>query len=116
MNAVEQAIEKYGCCTVSEATLRSQDLLPKMLDALKEVAPEAHQQLMVPACGFAAVPAHALEDEDAEWWDSEECSWLLNETLFDALNEHAPEGYCFGSHEGDGACFGFWKIEEDDDV
>ena len=108
-------LERSGCVTVSTATLRSQDLLPKFLDALRVLAPEAHQQLTMPGAGFSAVPSHALEDEDDEWWDSEDCAWLLNEILFDALNEHAPEGHYFGSHEGDGACFGFWKHEEDDE-
>jgi hypothetical protein len=120
---IEQTVERKrfdaelaasGCVTVSNATLRSQDLLPKFLDALRVVAPEAHQQMMMPGCGFPAVPSHALEDEDDEWWDSEDCAYLLNEVLFDALNEHAPEGYYFGSHEGDGACFGFWQHEDDD--
>jgi hypothetical protein len=123
MATIEQTVERKrfdaelaasGSVVVSEATLRSQDLLPKFLDALRVVAPEAYRQLTVPGCGFPAVPDHALEDEDAEWWGSEDCAWLLNETLFDALNEHAPEGYYFGSHEGDGACFGFWPIEEED--
>jgi len=109
-----EALAEYGCVTVSEATLRSQDLLPKFLDALRVLSPEAHQQLTMPAAGHPAVPAHALEDESDPWWGSEECAWLLNEELFDALNEHAPEGFCFGSHEGDGACFGFWPVEEDE--
>lgn len=123
MQTIEQTVERKrfdaelaasGCVTVSTATLRAQDLLPKFLDALSVVAPEAYQQLMVPGAGFSAVPAHALEDEDDEWWQSEDCAWLLNEILFDALNEHAPEGYYFGAHEGDGACFGFWSNEEDE--
>ena len=107
-------LAKSGCVTVSNATLRSQDLLPKFLDALRIVAPEAHQQLTMPGAGHSPIPQHALEDESDPWWRSEECAWLINEELFDALNEHAPEGFHFGSHEGDGACFGFWPNEEDD--
>lgn len=107
-------LERSGCVTVSNATMRAQDLLPKFLDALKVLAPEAHQQLTMPGAGFSAVPDHALEDEDAEWWRSEDCGYLINEVLWDALNEHCPEGFYFGSHEGDGACYGFWPHEEDD--
>ena len=43
--------------------------------------------------------------------------------LDDAINAHNPEGVYFGSHEGDGADFGFWvssvfldDIREDDDI
>ena len=106
-------LERSGCVTVSNATLRAQDLLPKFLDALKVLAPEAHQQMTMPGAGFSAVPDHALEDENAEWWSSEDCAYLLNEVLFDALSENCPEGYYFGAHEGDGACFGFWPHEEE---
>jgi len=33
---------------------------------------------------------------------------LINETLFDALNELCPPFVYFGTHKGDGADFGFW--------
>lgn len=114
MNGIEKAVAEYGCYVVSAGSLRPQDLIPAWLDTLRELAPAAYDQLMTPGAGFPAVPSYADEDHDSEWWQSDECSWLLNETLFDALNEHAPEGYHFGSHEGDGACFGFWRTEEDE--
>lgn len=34
------------------------------------------------------------------------------EDAFNILESIAPEGCYFGSHPGDGACFGFWIIEE----
>ena len=35
----------------------------------------------------------------------------LVDTLFTVLNGIAPEGYYFGSSDGDGACFGFFEAE-----
>jgi len=45
---------------------------------------------------------------------NEDCAaeWLAEYaiSLTDALNEHAPDGFMFGAHEGDGSDFGFWPI------
>ena len=35
--------------------------------------------------------------------------------VFDALNVYAPKGYYFGALEGDGACFGFWPLPDDEE-
>jgi len=43
--------------------------------------------------------------------DSYEANDLLCE-FFDALNEYAPDDSHFGPHDGDGADFGFWPIED----
>jgi hypothetical protein len=83
---------------VSEGTLRSQDLLPAFLRALEAVDPDAYQK----------VPhIHALKDEGAKWWDSEECAWFVSDVA-DAIDSACPDGLVFGAHEDDGACFGFW--------
>ena len=64
---------------------------------------------------------------DAEWSDLDEwergprqtcpdrAGWYADavEWLFDRLNECAPEGYFFGAHPSDGACFGFWAEDAD---
>jgi len=34
------------------------------------------------------------------------------EGLYDHVNDaHTPEGFYFGAHCGDGACFGIWEVE-----
>ena len=49
--------------------------------------------------------ADALEDWEEQ--PAEYASELIDE-LADALQAYAPAGAYFGSHEGDGADFGFW--------
>jgi len=62
------------------------------------------------AYALNAIPAYVSDEgDDSEWWDSEDAHWYL-EGLFDALNDLAPEGYYFGSHEGNGSDYGFWPI------
>jgi hypothetical protein len=43
----------------------------------------------------------------------EEASYLFNEDVFNYFNEISPPCYHFSSHEGDGACFGWWKNTDD---
>ena len=87
--------------TVIHATMRPQDLVPAFLDKLHSLEPETHARLLT---DFRCI---ALSDDDP-WWDSEDCAHFLNEDLFDALNNCAPDYVYFGSHEGDGSDFGFW--------
>jgi hypothetical protein len=95
--------------TVIHGTLRPQDLIPGFLDALRNVAPDAYAQLVV--MPFGPIPAHVTDEGDSSpWWDSEDATALL-ESLFDTLDEHAPDGYYFGAHPGDGSDFGFWECE-----
>ena len=91
--------------SISRATLRPQDLIPRFLSVLKDT-PEYAQTISV-------VPTHVMEDDMADWWESEDCIYFLNEQLFDILNKYAPDGYYFGSHIGDGSDFGYWRTEDE---
>ena len=89
--------------TVIHATLRSQDLYPAFMDVIRDT-PE-YVQLM------QAVPAYAQDDDDSDFWDSEEMSWIMEE-LFDVLDSYAPDGYYFGANEGNGSDFAYWENTE----
>jgi|GEM_PF-3366675 len=62
---------------------------------------------------------HPLWSYIKDFWDaeedSEERSMILNESIWDAMNDIAPEGTSFGSHPGDGSDYGFWSYSEFDD-
>jgi hypothetical protein len=97
--------------TVSHGTLRPQDLIPAFLDAVQEYAPSHYEGMMV--AGFGPIPSYVMDEgDDSPWWQSEDAGFLL-ESLFDILNEAAPEGVYFGAHPGDGSDFGFWEIDEE---
>jgi hypothetical protein len=56
------------------------------------------------------IPAELLtEFNDA----SDEDKPYIVMDIFDYLNEIAPDGLMFCASEGDGACYGFWKMEDD---
>jgi hypothetical protein len=98
--------------TISHGTLRPQDLLPRFLEALYALDPKAAEPYGVTPDGFPPIPDHALEDEGAEWWDTEDCAYVL-ERVTEKLEESAPEGTYFGTLEGDGSDFGFWPLESE---
>lgn len=92
--------------SISHATLRPEDLLPRFADVLEELMKlnsTNHKRLVARARKAAENP------------DSEDASFILNEELYDALDEFSPEGYYFGAHEGDGADFGWWAVGDDDE-
>ncbi|GED41217.1 hypothetical protein [Cobetia marina] len=106
--------------TISQGTLRRQDLIPTFLTALADYDSAAYEQLT--AQPFPPIPSYVQDEgDDSEWWDSEDAGFLLEE-LTTALENAAPDGTYFGTHEGDGADFGFWSlgqwrvITEDDRV
>lgn len=98
--------------TVSEGTMRPQDLLPAIMDVLKEYHPEAYQ--LVISTIFSEFDATYIElcgDKDHPVWTFETMSWIINEVAWDAMNEIAPVGYYFGAHPGDGVDYGFWLVD-----
>jgi hypothetical protein len=92
--------------TIIHGTARPQDLIPCFLGVLEHVHPSAYAQIITGDW----IPAYAMEDDSAEWWDGDDCAAIL-EDLFQTLSEHAPEGTYFGSHPGDGSDYGFWSVE-----
>jgi len=91
--------------TVIRATNRTQDLIPAFMDVIKDTM-EYVQMMNV-------VPSHAYEDDEAEWWDSDECLDFMVGSLCDTLNEYAPDGHYFGTHQCGVYDYGYWSINLD---
>lgn len=100
-----EGVEALKDKVVSDGTLKPEDLIPKFLNALKHDE-TAHSKFLK---DFPEV----LEIQSWDDVDDETKSMLVDE-LTDVLNGIAPDGYFFGASDGDGACFGFWKVDPDE--
>jgi hypothetical protein len=123
--ATKRVIAELG--TVIHGTMRSQDLIPALIDRLDDLKQELALSAGDPenrGCeleitsrvgridtmlGF--IESHL--DEGDSYFESENAGWDI-ETLFDALDEFAPAGCYFGAHPGDGSDYGFWQGEPEE--
>lgn len=95
---------------ISSGTLRTEDLLARFAEELERLArgcehpgnKQTYDELVAEAREFARDD----EGEANEQFDGARDEVL--DMLSCALGEFAPPYCYFGSHEGDGACFGFW--------
>jgi hypothetical protein len=87
--------------SISWGTMREEDLIPKFEGYLQEFGVEVERPPAV---------TKLLDEDDGFLNDKEreEVSWYLNEDLWEAMDDLAPPYCSFGSHEGDGADYGFW--------
>jgi len=101
--------------TVSRATMRTQDLVPAFVEVLEKHSPE-HWYATKTAftVEFNMVYREFLElPDDDPRWSSEALMYILNEDIWEAMQEIAPDGYYFGASKGDGSDYGYWRIEEE---
>ena len=102
---------------ISQATLRDSDLLQSMTSTLEYYRPKKYMKLIKESnlilkqygdFGYISY----IQDGDIWTAEMDYISWLINEDLFDAMQDIAPAGCHFGSHPGDGALIGFWPFED----
>jgi hypothetical protein len=92
-------IEKYLNTSISHGTLKAVDLYEAFIPVLEEIAPADADEFKD---DWSDAIAH-LHDGDSV--DSD--GMVL--ALFDVMDSHSPDGYHFGSIEGDGSDFGYWS-------
>ena len=98
--------------SISHGTMRMEDVLPIMYSTLFKENPRKARQIHNSCIGFLEAMCDKNCGIDNDWWDSEEAHFIY-EDLEDALQEYAPEGHYFGTHEGDGSDLGFWPEEDE---
>jgi len=91
-----KAIKYADLGSVSSGTMITEDVFDACIWTLKSLDAKRAKDIQ------------KLWDEAADAGDEEQMSYVLNEDLWDALNEHAAPYCYFGAHEGDGADYGFW--------
>ena len=103
--------------TVSEGTMRPQDILPAIMDVLKEYHPEAYQLVTDTISEeFDVTYVELCRDETHQGWWSVNQWWLLDGFVWPAMDDIAPDGHYFGAHPGDGADYGFWLNDDWEEV
>jgi len=102
---------------VSHGTMREEDLIPSFLSVLEAEAGNMDPSMRQRVADIRKAADWLLDEQEWDEEDQETATDLTHE-LFDFLDEIAPEGCCFGSHEGDGSDYGFWSIpeEEEDEI
>ena len=111
---MKQLSNNYIGHQLSNATMKTEDLIPSFMNYLHYVkgACEATKEV-----NELQEEVNSLELEEKDGYgkyykNPEDASWLLNEDIWDLLNNIAPEFTYFGAHEGDGAAYGFWTSED----
>lgn len=103
----------------SEGTLRNEDVggaLVSLLDSIGEAGIGC-----APGTELAWCRWNARKDELAGEWercadlDSEEASEMVSE-MFSLVNDALPPGFTCEASEGDGASFGVWRMESEEDT
>jgi hypothetical protein len=91
---------------VSEGTHRSDDLAKAFLAVIGEHDPKIKEAILDEWNDvlFSMIDPNSVRDSEQEMY--------LIEHLFNVMDAISPEGCVFGSSDQDGACFGFWVVEE----
>jgi hypothetical protein len=94
--------------SVSWGTMRDEDLIESFCSLLEELNDPRGAEYRAEYETLKAIAESGGEPaEDAQ----DKIGYLINETLWDAMQDHAPEGYSFTAHPGDGSDYGYWQDE-----
>lgn len=120
MLSKERAMRLVG--PISSGTLRAEDLGSAFSSLLDTIGDDLAcvSTLDAPEVTEAKKRWNGRKDDLlAEWeqecakddHDPDEVGDIVNE-MQQLINESLPEGFEFGSQEGDGACFGVWQTDD----
>jgi|GEM_PF-299808 len=97
-----QLPDHYIGLSLSEGTLKQEDLIERCMNFLDSVKEETFIKLRLSEV--------IIELQQAK--DDETRGFVLRETIIPLLNSIAPNGSYFGAHIGDQSHFGFWRYDD----
>jgi hypothetical protein len=100
---------------ISSGTMRNEDLLQTFASELERAANADISSRHPIVHNFLNLASEALAIVENGKADTESGSEVVAE-LFNALAYYAPKGCTFGAHEGDGAAYGFWRVDESEEI
>ena len=105
--------DEWPFSIISEYTLNPQHLADTFLKHAEEL--EAYLKV-----DFSQMEDGSNIQGEEDFWiwldsfdnDDDALSSAIDD-LMDFFTSLCPEGYYFGAHPDDGACFGYWKVDDD---
>lgn len=107
--SVKRVLKESEPGTISRGTMRAEDLIPTFMSHLFKEDPQKARMIWKKYPNLLQALCDKQAGIESDWWESEEASNILNNDLFDEMQNYAPEGHYFGSHPGDGSDYGYWK-------
>lgn len=105
-----------GC--VSSGTLRTEDLMKSFCEEIRRLSLRTPSIVREAEAWLGGIQSwrdyHELEACTDEQEEYETDGPALVARLDSHLNSLAPDGWRFGAHEGDGADFGWWRVDDED--
>jgi hypothetical protein len=98
-------VARDGMCVSSDST-REDHLITSFSDLLTSYG------IKHPLLDEAADRIRIWREMDMRSYEPCEADHQLADDLFNLMDTIAPEGFWFGTQVGDGACFGFWRVDD----
>lgn len=110
---------RFGYIEISNGTFLESDLISACIDFLNCIGSEEGERIRK----VYKIPRKAIGNYRHKFWHDEfgdqksmgdpDIEYAI-QALENAIDLLCPEGYRFGSHEGDGSCFGIWPCGNDE--
>ncbi|NLE05247.1 MAG: hypothetical protein GX638_10685 [Crenarchaeota archaeon] len=113
----DEIIQEEGII-LSDGTLSLQHLLPKAYDLIEAYNLDTNINKDIESVFEGDKPTFYNQfygNSKLIQSKSEIASDIWNEDVYSLFNNLCPNGFYFGSSEGDGACIGFFKYDEEEE-